>query len=63
MVESTEFIISNVAFLGQQTLVEYAQCRTDEICTMYIEEFILVDVVTLLYTDEVNCTVLYMELN
>ena len=29
--------------MGQQTLVEYTQCRTNEICTMYIEEFILVD--------------------
>ena len=31
------------------------------VCTL--EEFILVDVVTLLYMDEVNCTVLYTELN
>ena len=30
--------------MGQQTLVEYTQCRTNEICTMYIEEFILVDI-------------------
>ena len=29
---------------------------------MYIEEFILVDVVTLLYMDELHCTVLYTEL-
>ena len=28
--------------------------ETNEVCTMYIEEFILVDVVTLLYMDEVN---------
>ena len=32
--------------------------ETNEICTMYIEEFILVDVVTLLYMDELS-----MELN
>ena len=45
------------------------QCRwsgvsneTNEICTMYIEEFILVDVVTLLYMDELSME-LNMELN
>ena len=30
------------------------------VCTL--EEFILVDVVTLLYMDELHCTVLYTEL-
>ena len=48
--------------MGQQTLVEYTQCRTNEVCTMYIEEFILVDVVTLLYMDE-HCTALYCTRN
>ena len=50
-----------VAFLGQQTLVEYTQGvsnETNEDVRMYIEEFILVDVVTLLYKLELS-----MELN
>ena len=47
--------MGSVALSGQQTLVELHASRTNEICTMYIEEFILVDVVTLLYMDELNC--------
>ena len=26
--------------MGQQTLVEYTQSRTNEVCTMYIEEYL-----------------------
>ena len=33
-----------VALSGQQTLVELHASRTNEVCTMYIEEFILVDI-------------------
>ena len=33
-----------VALSGQQTLVELHASRTNEVCTMYIEELILVDI-------------------
>ena len=36
--------IEFVALSGQQTLVELHASRTNEVCTMYIEEFILVDI-------------------
>ena len=38
------FLLGPVALSGQQTLVELHASRTNEVCTMYIEEFILVDI-------------------
>ena len=51
-------IEQDVALSGQQTLVELHASRTNEVCTMYIEEFILVDI-WIHCCASWNCTVLY----